>query len=99
METHFPFTDQSESALRRDLLQADLKVVVHDIEALLKTAAGQLNEKATAELSGILQRARKLGSQLESRAASSLRQADYVIREHPYHSIGVAFAFGALVGV
>jgi ElaB/YqjD/DUF883 family membrane-anchored ribosome-binding protein len=99
METHFPFTDQSESLERRDQLLFDLKVVVRDIEELLKSTAGQLSEKASAELKSVLGRAKELCTQLEHRAALTFRQADQVIRQHPYQTIGVAFAVGALIGV
>jgi ElaB/YqjD/DUF883 family membrane-anchored ribosome-binding protein len=99
METHFPFADQSESLQRRDQLLADLRIVVRDIEELFKSTAGQLSEKASTELKSILNRAKQLCAQLESRAALTFRQADQVIREHPYQTIGVAFAVGALIGV
>jgi ElaB/YqjD/DUF883 family membrane-anchored ribosome-binding protein len=99
METHFPFADQTDSVARRDQLLADLRVVVRDIEELLRSTAGQLSEKATTELKSILGRAKQLCAQLENRTIASLRQADQVIREHPYQTMGVAFAVGALVGV
>jgi len=99
METHFPFVDQSDSVERRDQLLSDLKVVVRDIEELLKSTAGQLSEKVTTELDSILNRSKQLCARLESRAALGLRQADQVIREHPYQTIGIAFAVGALIGV
>ncbi len=99
METHFPFTETSDMATRTAQLQSDLKVVVHDIEELLKTAAGQLNEKTSGQLATVLDRAKSLGRQLESRTSAGLRQADQVIRAHPYQSLGIAFAVGALIGV
>ena len=99
METHFPFTDQSESADRRHQLVSDLKVVIRDIEALTKSTAGQLTDKASTELNSILVRARELCANMEIRAADSLRQADQVIRQHPYQTMGIAFAAGALIGV
>lgn len=99
METHFPFTESADLASRTAQLQSDLKVVVRDIEDLLKTAAGQLNEKTATQLGNVLDRARHLGRQLEGRTAAGLEQADRMIREHPYPSLGIAFALGALVGV
>jgi len=99
METHFPFTGATDIASRNAQLQSDLKAVVRDIEDLIKTAGGQLNEKATGQLTHILDRAKALGRQLEGHATAGLHQADQVIRAHPYQSIGVALAVGALVGV
>ena len=99
METHFPFTESSDLSTRTAQLQSDLKVVVHDIEELLKTAAGQLNEKTAGQLGIVLERAKSLGRQLEIRTSAGLRQADQAIRQHPYQSLGIAFAAGALIGV
>lgn len=99
METHFPFSESTDLTTQATQLQADLKAVVRDIEELLKSAAGQLNEKSVSQLKSILERAKVLGQELEGRAAVGLRQADRVIRSHPYQSLGVAFAVGALIGV
>lgn len=99
METHFPFTDLPDAAARREQLVADLKVVVHDIENLLKSTAGQISQQAAADLQGVLNRSKQLCAQLEARASARLKQADQVIREHPYQSIGIAFAAGLLIGV
>src|SRR5689334_12577890 len=99
METHFPFTEPTDVAARSAQLQADLKVVVRDIEELLKSAAGQLNEKTSGQLQSILERTKSVGRQMERDASARHRQYDQVIREHPYQSLGVAFAMGALIGV
>jgi ElaB/YqjD/DUF883 family membrane-anchored ribosome-binding protein len=99
METHFPFTESSDMGTRTAQLSSDLKVVVRDIEELLKTAAGQLNEKTAGHLVNVLDRAKSLGRQLEHGASVGLRQADQVIRQHPYQSLGIAFAIGTLIGV
>ena len=99
METHFPFTGSSDLSVRNAQLQSDLKAVVRDIEELIKTAGGQLNEKATGQLTLILDRAKALGRQLEGHATAGLQQVDHVIRGHPYQSIGIAVGIGALIGV
>jgi ElaB/YqjD/DUF883 family membrane-anchored ribosome-binding protein len=99
METHFPFTDSNEAATRREQLQTDLKIVAQDIEELLKSAAGHLSEKAVADLKALLARSKVLCARLETQASVRLRQADRIVRQHPYQFIGVAFAVGALIGV
>ncbi len=99
METHFPFVESSDVAARTAQLQSDLKVVIRDLEELLKTAAGQLNERTAAHLASIVERAKVLTRQLEGRASASLKRADGVIRAHPYQFLGAAFAAGALIGV
>jgi ElaB/YqjD/DUF883 family membrane-anchored ribosome-binding protein len=99
METHFPFTESSDLAARSAQLQSDLKLVVRDIEELVKSAAGHLNEKTAGQINAVLSRAKALAQRCEQCAAAGLRQADQTIREHPYESAGIAFALGALIGV
>jgi ElaB/YqjD/DUF883 family membrane-anchored ribosome-binding protein len=36
---------------------------------------------------------------LEVEAASVARTTDRIIRDHPYHSVGLAFGLGMLLGV
>jgi ElaB/YqjD/DUF883 family membrane-anchored ribosome-binding protein len=49
-------------------------------------------EKLVDDLKAILQRA-------EEKAVDRAKAADKVIREHPYQTIGLAFALGLLIGV
>ncbi len=49
-------------------------------------------EKIVEELKTMIQRA-------EDKAVERAKAADKVIREHPYQTIGVAFALGLLIGV
>jgi len=99
METHFSFADEAEDWVTREQLTADLRVVVRDVEQLLKSTANQLGQKATDELKAALARARDISIRLEAKAGQSLRTADRVIRTHPYQSIGLAFGVGLLIGV
>jgi ElaB/YqjD/DUF883 family membrane-anchored ribosome-binding protein len=99
METHFPMMETSELGARAAQLQTDVKVVVRDIEELVKAAAGQLNEKTSGQLHAVLQRAKGLAQRCEQKASAGLAHADRAIRQHPYQSLGVAFAAGALIGV
>ena len=99
METHFPFIESADVAARSAQLRSDLKLVVRDIEGLVKSAAGHLNETTSGQLRSILERAKTLGNRLEQSASAGLREADQVIRKHPYQSVGIAFALGTLIGV
>jgi ElaB/YqjD/DUF883 family membrane-anchored ribosome-binding protein len=49
------------------------------------------NENIINELKMMLQRA-------EEKAVERAKVADKVIREHPYQTIGIAFALGVLIG-
>ena len=106
METHFENLVQAHSVLARERVLRDLKTLARDAEDLLKATAGDLNEKtkvARAHLTGVLERAKKTGAELQELTIASARtgakRADAVIRDHPYESIGVAFGIGLLVGV
>jgi ElaB/YqjD/DUF883 family membrane-anchored ribosome-binding protein len=99
METHFEFAGRTGADVTRAQLAADLKTVVHDVERLLKSTAGGLGQKASEELKSALTRAREISSRLEATTGEGLLLADQVIRTHPYHSIGVAFGIGLLIGV
>jgi len=85
-----------------DRLVSDLKTVAHDAEDLLKASAGEVTEKARdarARLTAALERAKDACERLEEKAIAGAKATDKVIRDHPYHSIGVAFGIGVLIGV
>ena len=89
-------------AVTKDRLIADLKTVVVDLEALLKELAGELGEKSKhlrARLSAALESAKASCAQLQQKAEAGAEAADKLVHEHPYTSIGVAFGAGVLIGV
>ena len=53
---------------------------------------GAKAEKLVGDLKMLVQRA-------EEKALERAKAADRVIREHPYHTLGVAFGLGVLIGV
>lgn len=86
----------------RDRLVSDLRNVVADSEALLKEVAGELTEKgkqARERLVAALESAKTTCAQLQDKAQAGMEATDLMVREHPYTSVGVAFAVGVLVGV
>jgi len=106
METHFENMEQAQDSLARERVLADLKSLVKDSEELLKATAGDVSEKARearSRLSAALERAKAscehFQEQTLAKAKAAARQADTVIRSHPYESIGVAFGVGLLIGV
>jgi ElaB/YqjD/DUF883 family membrane-anchored ribosome-binding protein len=83
------------------LLQ-DLKAVVQDGEDLLRAGAHNLSERGVAareRLTAALEAAKQTRVRLEQRARAGAQEADRVIREHPYQSIGIAFGVGMLLGI
>ena len=80
----------------------DLRVLISDGESLLRSLAGDMSEQAgvaRAALNRQLESARLTAQQLQDRTVQKAREADKVIRAHPYHSVGVAFGLGIAVGV
>ena len=80
----------------------DLKTVAHDADELIKATAGELSEKARearSRLTAALERAKQTCQGWEEKAVERAKATDKVIHEHPYQSIGVAFAVGILLGV
>ena len=106
METHFENLAHGQSVMARDRVLRDLKTLARDSEALLKATAGDLGEKAgeaRRRLTRALERARATCAELQEQTLASAKAAakktDTVIRDHPYESIGIAFAVGVLLGV
>ncbi|HOX56761.1 MAG TPA: DUF883 domain-containing protein [Candidatus Paceibacterota bacterium] len=106
METHFANIERAHSDLARERVLEDLRVLVRDSETLLKATAGDLTEKAKdarTRLGAALERAKATSEALQQQAVvaakAAAKKADVVVREHPYHSVGVAFGVGLLIGV
>ena len=88
-------------AITRDRLIADLKTVVSDLEALLKELAGELGEKGkqlARRLATALESAKANCAQLQEKAEAGAHAADKLVHEHPY-TPRVAFGVGMLIGV
>jgi ElaB/YqjD/DUF883 family membrane-anchored ribosome-binding protein len=90
----------------KDKLVADVKEVISDAELLLRETASDLTGRAketSAKLANKLDaakvRLRELEGVAREKVTEGAREADRVIREHPYESIGVAFGLGLLIGI
>ena len=102
METNFETLEQGRLGVSRQKVKADLRILVHDAEDLLKATAGDLSEKAKvarSRLGTALESAKATCKRLEEKTAASAKATDRVIRTHPYHSIGIAFGVGLVLGV
>jgi ElaB/YqjD/DUF883 family membrane-anchored ribosome-binding protein len=106
METHFENIERAHSDLAFQRVLADLKTLVRDSEELLRVTAGDLSQKAKearSRLAAALESARgtcqNVQTQTLDAAKAAARQADVLVREHPYESVGIAFGAGLLLGV
>jgi ElaB/YqjD/DUF883 family membrane-anchored ribosome-binding protein len=51
------------------------------------------------KLEAAVEKAKALCERLEERAVEAAKVTDKTIRDHPYHSVGIAFGVGLLIGV
>ena len=80
----------------------DLKKAADDAEDVLRSGAhegGHRMQAAKAKLMSAIDSAKDTYHRLEDRAIAAGRATDRTIREHPYQSLGIAFAVGLLIGV
>ena len=80
----------------------DLKAVVRDGEELLRSGANEMGEQGAEtreRVMAALASAKDMSRQLQARVVNGARATDRVIRDYPYHSLGIAFGIGLLVGV
>ncbi len=80
----------------------DVKTLARDAEELVKATAGDVSERARdarARLTAALETAKQTCQRWEEKALEGAKATDKVVREHPYPSLGVAFALGVLLGV
>ena len=92
--------------ISKEKLVTDLKAVAHDAEELLKATAGEVGEKVSTKfqaarerLGATLEKAKESAQKIQEKARAGIKVTDQCIREHPYHSIGIAFCVGLVIGV
>jgi ElaB/YqjD/DUF883 family membrane-anchored ribosome-binding protein len=90
----------------RDRLAADLRLLIHDTEDLLRVSANQVGEEAVAVRARIQERLVRAREQLASLQADALvkakaagRATDDYVHDHPWRSVGVAAGIGVLIGL
>lgn len=94
--TSQPLSDSMNTAIE------DLRALVRDAEQVLANAgdaAGDQVEDLQARMRDALDASRNRLRELKDSAREHLDECDEYVRSHPYQSIGVAVAIGALVGV
>ena len=79
----------------------DVSTLAEDARALMTATADVAEEKvveARKRLGLALDGSKRVLGRVRERAAEGARVADQTVHEHPYESIGIALAVGALVG-
>lgn len=75
--------------------------LIEDAQELL-SATKQVGEEKVIEarkrLADALEKARQTWGMVQEKATAGAKAADQVVREHPYHTMGVALGVGAVIG-
>ena len=96
MEVYYKDLISEETSLEK--LVDDLALVVQGAESLAEAAGTTLSAKPGQELATRLQRLKESCRRAKEQAKRGASAAGKVVREHPYYSVGFAFAAGLLVG-
>jgi len=99
-------TEAEEERVTRGKLMEDLRAVVADAEELLKATASQTGERITAarakaEESLKAAKARLAGEKAAviARTKAAAKAADDHVRANPWMAVGIAVAFGLVLGI
>lgn len=90
-----------EVSVSIEKLLQDLRMVIHDGEALLRAGARDLGARGAAardRLADALEVAKRTQRRLQQRAVEGARSADRFVRANPYPTLGIAFGIGLLFG-
>ena len=96
----------TESAITKEKLVQDLKVVVADAEELLRATASQAGEKVSAvreKVQESLHRAKVKLAEAEDvlvdKGKQAARVTDEYVHDHPWRAVGVAAGVGLIIGL
>ena len=82
-------------------LRHDAQSLADDARALVSATADVADEKVAAarrRLETALVHMREMADHAKERAMEKARSADEIVRSHPYESVGISFALGAILG-
>ena len=94
------------TAMQREKLMADLRVVVADAEQLLKMTADEvgegaagLRERLQSRLAHSKERLHDLQTAATAKAKAAGHAADDYVHEHPWQAVAVGAGIGVIVGM
>ncbi len=80
----------------------DARTLAEDARSLLEATAHVADEKITearARLTEALERGKMSYERVKEKAIEGAKAADETIRTHPYHTAGITFGIGVMLGV
>jgi len=99
-------TQTASNDVSKEKLVADLKVVVADVEELLRATASQAGEKVSAareriqvSLAAAKVKLTEAERALLEKSKLAAKAADEYVRENPWQAVGIAAAAGLVLGV
>ncbi len=95
-----------DSAVTKEKLVQDLKIVISDAEELLRATASQTGEKVSAAREKIqesLNRAKVKLADVEDviidKSKQAARATDEYVHDHPWRAVGIAAGIGFIIGL
>ena len=95
-----------DTAVSKEKLVQDIKIVISDAEDLLRATASQAGERVSAareKVQDSLHRAKVKLAEAEDLVIDKGKQAarvtDEYVHEHPWRAVGIAAGIGLLVGM
>ena len=95
-----------DSAVSKEKLAQDLKIVISDAEDLLRATASQAGEKVTAareKIQDSLRRAKLKLADVEDVIIDTSKQAaratDEYVQDNPWRAVGIAAGIGFVIGL
>lgn len=96
----------TDTAVSKEKLVQDVKVVIADAEELLRATASQAGEKAAVareKIQDSLHRAKVKLAEVEEVVVDKTKQAaratDEYVHEHPWKAVGAAAGIGLIIGL
>src|ERR1044071_3063334 len=81
---------------------SDMGTLAEDARALMAATADVAGEKVSAarkRLAAALESGKEFCGSVCDKAVEGAKATDEAVREHPYHTMGIAFGVGILIGV
>lgn len=95
-----------DTAVTKEKLAQDLKIVISDAEELLRATAGQASEKVSAareKIQDSLRHAKVKLAEVEDilidQGKLAARATDEYVHDHPWRAVGIAAGIGLIIGM
>jgi ElaB/YqjD/DUF883 family membrane-anchored ribosome-binding protein len=95
-----------DTAVSKEKLAQDLKIVIADAEELLRATASQAGEKVSAAREKIQDSLRQAKAKLAhvedlllDKGKQAARVTDEYVHDHPWRAVGIAAGVGLIIGM